>query len=288
MSFNALNSNYSGGDGGASAGRPAGSSATSQFAKQTNLVSRHIFQISSHMTQLQRLLQQIQQTRAARAGSQPEQAKDEQIRSLLDKARDLVKQTGEELKVLESLGTVTVGGDAAQFTKNKLKRDFAKVAGDFQTLQRKVADHQKAVVSTARRDVNQALVPDEAFTEVAGEQQAQQQLQRQTSPRLLDNAELEFNEALIEEREAEITNIEQGITELNEIFRDLGTMVRQQGETVDSIEDNISNVNTHTQHAARDLRKAENSQRTAYQRKLCLTMILIVIVTIVLLSILVS
>lgn len=285
MSFNALRSNP---QSGADAAAAAGGSATSQFAKQTNLVSRHIFQISSHMTQLQRLLQQLQTPSRNARGLDGGQSRDEQLHKLLEKARDLVKETGEDIKVLESIGVESVGGDAAQFTKNKLKRDFAKVAGNFQDLQRRVAEYQKTVVSNARRDVDQALATDDGVTEVAGQQQSQQQLQRQISPQLLDDAEVEFNEALIEEREAEITNIEQGITELNEIFRDLGTMVRQQGDMVDSIEANIDNVAVHTQHADRDLRKAERSQRNARNRKLCLTMILIVVVTIVLLSILLS
>jgi syntaxin 7 len=43
----------------------------------------------------------------------------------------------------------------------------------------------------------------------------------------LDN-EVEYNEALIEEREEELRNIERSIVEVNEIFRDLGTIVNEQ------------------------------------------------------------
>jgi syntaxin 7 len=44
----------------------------------------------------------------------------------------------------------------------------------------------------------------------------------------IPDSELEFQEALIEEREVEIRGIETGIHELHEIFRDLGTIVSEQ------------------------------------------------------------
>ena len=62
--------------------------------------------------------------------------------------------------------------------------------------------------------------------------QQQQQQQQQQGIQVLDNAEVEFNEQLIEEREQEIQGIEQGIIELNEIFRDLGSIVTEQGSLI--------------------------------------------------------
>jgi hypothetical protein len=51
-----------------------------------------------------------------------------------------------------------------------------------------------------------------------------QQLQQM---RVLDN-EIEYNEAIIQEREEDLRQIERSIMEVNEIFRDLGTLVNEQ------------------------------------------------------------
>jgi hypothetical protein len=50
---------------------------------------------------------------------------------------------------------------------------------------------------------------------------------QQTRPQVSD-AEVDFQEQLIQEREGEIEQIEQGITELNQIFKDLGQIVGEQ------------------------------------------------------------
>lgn len=67
--------------------------------------------------------------------------------------------------------------------------------------------------------------------------QIQQQLQESSQGQadeqeVIPNYELDYQEALIEERENEIREIEVGITELNQIFRDLGTIVQEQGGNI--------------------------------------------------------
>lgn len=51
---------------------------------------------------------------------------------------------------------------------------------------------------------------------------------RQPQEQQLADADVDFQEQLIEEREGEIEQIEQGITELNQIFKDLGQIVGEQ------------------------------------------------------------
>lgn len=266
MSFNKMNDLEA-------RGAKAGATSTSGFAKQTNIISRRIFQITSNVTQIQRLLQAIS------AKKDSPQSRNN-LRTLLESTRDSVKAAGDDLKRLEELDEQEVGGDAAKFTKNKMKRDFQSAVSSFQDVQRKSAEYQKSYVDTAK----QAIQDSEDAAE-AGEDDDRLQLQATQSPRLLDNAEIEFNESLIEERESEIQNIEAGITEINEIFRDLGTMVSEQGNMIDSIEANIDNVATNTQGASVELAKAQRYQRNSRNRMFCLMMILIVIFTIVLLAV---
>lgn len=57
---------------------------------------------------------------------------------------------------------------------------------------------------------------------------------QQTRPQVSD-AEVDFQEQLIQEREGEIEQIEQGITELNQIFKDLGQIVGEQQSMIGSL-----------------------------------------------------
>ena len=84
-------------------------------------------------------------------------------------------------------------------------------------------EKQKDFVNKRR----EAIEEEQAEHEATHPRQEQQQ-----GIQLLDNAEVEFNEQLIEEREQEIQGIEQGIIELNEIFRDLGSIVTEQGSLI--------------------------------------------------------
>lgn len=251
----------------------ATSSSTSAFAKQTNIISRRIFQITSNITQIQRLLQAI-------SSKKDNQQSRSSLHTLLETTRDNVKSAGDDIKKLDEFDEQQIGGDAAKFTKNKMKRDFQSALASFQDVQRKSAEYQKSYIDTAKQVIQES---EEAAANEDSDSRVQ--LQATQTPRLLDNAEIEFNESLIEERESEIQNIEAGITELNEIFRDLGTMVSEQGNQIDSIEANVDNVATNTQVASTELSKAQRYQRNSRNRMFCLMMILIIIFTIVLLAV---
>lgn len=248
--------------------------STSGFAKQTNVISRRIFQITANVTQIQRLLQAI-------AAKKDNQQSRNNLRTLLETTRDNIKNTGDEIKKLDDFDENEIGGETARYTKNKMTRDFQGVLASFQEVQRKSAEYQQSYIDSAK----QAIQETEEAADTGDSQNAPLLLQATQSPRLLDNSEIEFNESLIEERESEIQNIEAGITELNEIFRDLGTMIGQQGEQIDSIEANVENVATDTQTAASELSKAQIYQRNSRNRMFCLLMILIIIFTIILLAV---
>lgn len=254
---------------------PGSTSTPSAFAKQTNALSRRIFQINSNVTQINR---QLQGARRDTAQSRTT------LHTLLETTREQVKQASDAYKELEAMEEADVGGSAAKFAKSKMRKDFAMAIASFQEMQRKAQEYQQTHVSAAK----QALQESEEVQEHGGAYQQQQQQQVQAAPRLLDDTEIQYNESLIEEREVEIQNIEQGITELNEIFRDLGTMVTQQGDLVDSIEANVDNTATQTQVASNELAKAQRYQRKSRNRMLCLLMILGVILTIVILSVVIG
>jgi syntaxin 7 len=88
-------------------------------------------------------------------------------------------------------------------------------------------------------------------------EEAMQQLQRQED-------DIEFNQALIEEREDNIRAIEAEIVEINEMFRDLGTLVHEQGEQIDLIEANITKTKTTVEEGKEQLQSASKYQVQHY------------------------
>lgn len=111
-------------------------------------------------------------------------------------------------------------------------------------------------------------------------QQQQQLLEEQ--PRLANQAEVDFQEALIIEREAEIRNIEQSVGELNELFRDVAHIVHEQGGQLDIISENVERVTTDTRGANVELRSASRYQKNARNKACCLLILAVILVIIVL------
>ena len=152
---------------------------------------------------------------------------------------------------------------------------------EFQTVQRRALEKQRASAVAARTAMDEGeLAPEDA--EAQQQQQQQQQLEEQ--PRLANQNEVDFQEHLIIERESEIRNIEQSVGELNELFRDVGHIVHEQGGQLDVISDNVQDVGYDTQGANVELRSASRYQKNARNKACCLLVILAVILVIIVLA----
>eukprot|EP00922_Rhytidocystis_sp_ex-Travisia-forbesii_P051857 GHVS01076988.1.p1 GENE.GHVS01076988.1~~GHVS01076988.1.p1 ORF type:complete len:312 (-),score=48.32 GHVS01076988.1:706-1641(-) len=76
-------------------------------------------------------------------------------------------------------------------------------------------------------------------------------------------AELETAEVDVEQRNEELSRIAQSVADLHSIFKDLATLVIDQGTLLDRIDYNIEQVVVQTSDANVQLRKAEESQKSA-------------------------
>lgn len=165
-----------------------------------------------------------------------------------------------------------------KYEQTKISSDFQTALQEFQGLQRKALDRERASVSAARavQDGGEGAGDDGAPLE---------QLQRQEFIQVADQDDVDFQEALIVEREEEIRNIEQGVGDLNVLFRQVAHIVSEQGETLNTIVDNVENVRDDTRQADVENRQAARYQKAARNKSFCLLLILGVIMTIVLLAI---
>lgn len=150
---------------------------------------------------------------------------------------------------------------------------------EFQTVQRRALEKQRASAAAAR-----TAVEDGEHAAEDGFQQQQEQLLEQ-QPRLANQDEVDFQESLIIEREAEIRNIEQSVGELNELFRDVAHIVHEQGGQLDIISENVERVGDDTRGANVELRSASRYQKNARNKACCLLVILAVILLIIVLAV---
>lgn len=167
-----------------------------------------------------------------------------------------------------------------KWTQQKLSAEFRSTLEEFQTVQRRALEKQRASATAART----ALEEEEGGISTSPhEGQTLQQLQEQ-QPRLASQAEVDFQETLIIEREAEIRNIEQSVGELNELFRDVAHIVHEQGGQLDLISENVERTRDDTRGADSELRSASRYQKNARNKACCLLLILAVVLVIIVLA----
>ncbi|CAG9944174.1 unnamed protein product [Clonostachys rosea f. rosea IK726] len=204
----------------------------------------------------------------------------ERVHGTMEKTRDICRELGEGVKKLQTWEDLT---KQQKYEQTKISSDFQAALQEFQSLQRKALEKEKASVSAARtaHDAEQtgAGSPSGAPLE---------QLQRQEFAPLANQDEVDFQEALIIEREEEIRNIEQGVGDLNVLFRQVAQIVDEQGEQLTSIEDNVHNVRDDTRQADIENRQAARYQKAARNKGCCLLLILAVILTIIILAVVVG
>ncbi|KAI5287640.1 hypothetical protein KEM52_001490 [Ascosphaera acerosa] len=249
-----------------------------EFSRLTQTLSDQLFSLTSSIT---RLSDQV----ALLGTKRDTERLQERVHDLLEEARDGFRELGEGIKRLQAWEDINA---SQRWTQQKLAAEFRSTLEEFQAVQRRALEKQRASATAART----AIEEDSHGTATSGaaapggsaqQQQQQQQLQEQQS-RLANQDEVDFQESLIIEREAEIRNIEQSVGELNELFRDVAHIVHQQGGQLELISENVERVRDDTRGADAELRSASRYQRNARTKMCCLLLVLAVIFVIIVLA----
>ncbi|KAL2867910.1 SNAP receptor PEP12 [Aspergillus lucknowensis] len=239
-----------------------------EFQRLTESLSNQLFTLTSNIT---RLSDQIALLGTKRDTDRVR----ERVHNLLEQTRAGFREVGEGIKKVQTWEDVN---PSQKWTQQKLSTEFKVTLEEFQTVQRRALEKQRASAVAARTAVDEAEHPTES-----GFRQEQQQLLEE-QPRLANQDEVDFQEALIIERETEIRNIEQSVGELNELFRDVAHIVHEQGGQLDIISENVERVHTDTRGANVELRGASRYQKNARNKACCLLVILAVILAIIILA----
>ncbi|KAJ2403677.1 hypothetical protein H4218_005612 [Coemansia sp. IMI 209128] len=244
-----------------------------EYRRTVQQVSRKVFQINASVANIRQLVAQL-------GTSRDTQRLRQDIHNKMEATRDLVKTTSTELKALSEYQHSNTGQQrrARRLEQQKLSGDFQKVLEQFQNIQRISAEVSREFVDRAKH----ALHPQDDDDDDGESRPLLQQSRQVLELGVLDN-DVEYNEALINERELEINDIEQGIVELNEIFRDLGTIVTEQQSLLDNIETNVQSVTVNVRGASEQLSSASEYQRRSNKTKFCLILFIIIFVLVILL-----
>ncbi|EHK45435.1 uncharacterized protein TrAtP1_003742 [Trichoderma atroviride] len=202
----------------------------------------------------------------------------ERVHNTMEKSREICKDIGDGVKKLQTWDDLT---KQQKYEQTKVSSDFQTALQEFQSLQRRALEKERASVTAAREAQASEITGD------GGEEQLQLQQQQQVS-QLAPQDEVDFQEALIIEREEEIRNIEQGVGDLNVLFKQVAQIVTEQGQQLITISDNVENVHESTRGADVETRQAARYQKAARNKGCCLLLILAVILTIVILAIVVG
>ncbi|OJD18858.1 hypothetical protein AJ78_01113 [Emergomyces pasteurianus Ep9510] len=240
------------------------------FQRLTESLSNRLFTLTSNISRLSNqisLLGTKRDTERVR----------ERVHDLLEETREGFRDVGEGIKKVQLWDDVN---PSQKWTQQKLSSEFRSTLEEFQIIQRRALEKQRASATAART----ALEEEEGVIATSPrEGQTLQQLQEQ-QPRLASQAEVDFQETLIIEREAEIRNIEQSVGELNELFRDVAHIVHEQGGQLDLISENVERTRDDTRGADSELRSASRHQKNARNKACCLLLILAVVLVIIVLA----
>lgn len=264
------------GGGGASSSAGIGDDS---FQAESRAVASAIFQMTTNVTSFKRLVDSL---------GTPKDTRDLRLR--LHRQRDalgqIAKDTTAAVKRLSDLAGS--GGSTAKATQTKLVKDFQAVLKEFQKAQRVCAEREGTFLPQGAE--RPAAVAH--FDGVSGSYQRSESIEKQallTETKRVEllqlDGEIDFNNALIEEREAGIAEIQSQIGEVNEIFQDLAVLVNEQGAMVDDIEANIIRTSAKTKEAKSELVKADSHQRSARNRLLWLLLVFACILGLLLLFI---
>lgn len=236
-------------------------------------VTEGLEKLSGSINNIRRLLKASSNTRASSRF-------EERLRRATEEASDEFKHFGEDVKVLSEWNPKNLS-PTQRFTQDKLNKEFTNIINEFRTLQKnaqevKIQQQQANKTSLQQEDENTPLMSES--------RQAYSSLQQQHQVLdVVNQDDVDFQTTLVTEREADIRDIEQGITEINSIFKDLGTLVNEQGAQIDTVEENISNLATNSENAAKQLNQANEYQKKRRNWSCCVLAFLIVVLTVILL-----
>lgn len=248
-----------------------------------NDITKSIFNFSNRVVKLQQYVSQL-------GSDKDTQQLRENIHNEQNECKNLARDTGNLIKSITThINTKKREGKLSPqqehkltLQQKKLSKDFASQLHRFEEVQKLSMRKEKTSVARARRSISMSMgMPheNENSSLVENEHQTQQQQQQQLQAQAIDH-DVQYNEALIQEREEGIREIESTIIEVNDIFKDLGNLIHDQRSIVENIESNIYSVSSNVEAGHEQITQAQTYQKKSRNKMCFILFILIAILAI--------
>jgi len=213
-----------------------------------------------------------------------------QLKANIDTAVQLVRNTQNTIKRLASLCNNSRAGKEKRQRVDKLSQDFDKFNEKLKELVRMATDKKDSTPLPPERSSHNSdqLYSRSPISEEDRQQEENKSLleaQRQDQLVQIDD-ELDFQDAIIQERNEQIRAVQGQMVQVNDIFQYLAGLVEEQGEHIDNIQTNIELASQHVVAAGKELKGADKSQQSS-RKKLCFLAIFVTIIIAVVVVVLV-
>lgn len=195
-----------------------------------------------------------------------------------------IKATLDQIKI-ENQQSKDKTGAKAQMRINLYQthiRRFAKVMNDYNAASH---DFKQNLQDRTRRQLKivDANITDEDVEKIVSSGQANGVIKKALISENIQDVVRD-----IEERHLDILKLEKQVQEVVELFKDLATLVDIQQESLDIIENRITNAKAYTERAEVELKHAETYQKKARNKRCCILFMLLAILIAILAPILSS
>lgn len=253
-------------------------SGQNDFTTLLNMCSSSIFKINNSISTLEKAIRQI----GTASDSNILRSK---IQQMLQNTNAAISQTKQ---CMEQLGHV------ARTLEKQKKVQFERIANDFHdtvqrygSVQKRVANKMRSSPSVPAKPQNQGgtlgFGEEDGYdqkTPLMREENEEKRRQMQAQMQQQDAA-IDYDLNLIQEREEQIRQIESTMLDVNEIFKDLSMMVSEQGDMIDSIEANVDRAGDNVEEGTKQLSTALKYQKKARRKMCCIFGILAVIAVVI-------
>jgi len=175
---------------------------------------------------------------------------------------------------LTSFGSFYRRGSSSKQTQEERHRKHTKFLQDSAQLQQQFEIELKKALR-AEQEYKRRPSTSFAHADLRGDDGGSQEREQLIQQQELDN-EINFMEALIDERDKGIEHIQQQVVEVSGMFKDLHDIVMESGSQIESIADNVSTSHTQAIGGLEHVNKANEYQLSKRKTVLCSLLCLLI------------
>ncbi|XP_022122322.2 syntaxin-7 isoform X3 [Pieris rapae] len=236
------------------------------FQTLSTTIGSNIKKISQNVSSMSKMVNQLQTP-------QDSQELRKQLRQIQNYTQKLAKDTS---IMLMDLMKMPVDKPDQKLNRDRLSDEYMATLNAFQATQRTAAQKSKEDIRKVKAqnfNIGDAFAVggNKELLELGDPPKKQEQMTMQSERELME----------LEQRESDIRQLESNIMDVNQIFKDLGTMIHDQGTVVDSIESNVECTLQNVENATQELSTAATYKNKLRKKKVYLTLILIIVISII-------